>query len=120
MIVVVTPLFADIYVYVDNEGVLHFTNVPTSSKSSNYKVYIKETPQKPFTSYNENLYDHVISEASLEHDVPFSLLKALIKAESDFNPWAISSAGARGLIEKPYDIKDLCKKMREVIDEGKT
>ena len=105
---VATPLYADIYVYVDNEGVLHFTNVPTSSKSYNYKIYIKETPKKPLESYNENLYDHFISEASHTHGVPFTLLKALIKTESDFNPRAVSSAGARGLMQlMPENIKTL-------------
>lgn len=108
MLAVATPLYADIYVYADREGVLHFTNVPTSSQSSNYKVYIKETPQKPLESYNEDLYDHVISEASNTHGVSFSLLKALIKTESDFNPRAISSAGARGLMQlMPENIKTL-------------
>ncbi|MBW2407239.1 MAG: lytic transglycosylase domain-containing protein [Deltaproteobacteria bacterium] len=108
MTMVATPLYADIYVYVDNEGVLHFTNVPTSPKSYNYKVYIKETPKKPLESYNENLYDHFISEASHTHGVPFTLLKALIKTESDFNPTAVSSAGARGLMQlMPENIKTL-------------
>ena len=69
MIALATPLFADIYVYADREGVLHFTNVPTSSQSSNYKIYIKETPNKPLESYNEDLYDHVISEASNTHGI---------------------------------------------------
>ena len=108
MIAAATPLYADIFVYADKDGVLHFTNVPTSSQSSNYKIYIKETPAKPLESYNENLYDHVISEASQTHGVPFSLLKALIKTESDFNPTAISSAGARGLMQlMPENIKTL-------------
>ncbi len=118
MIAVATPLYADIYVYADKEGVLHFTNVPTSSTSSNYKVYIKETPKKPLESAITDLYDHVISEASKKHGVSFSLLKALIKTESDFNPRAVSKAGAMGLmqimpenirrlkIKDPFDPKD--------------
>ena len=108
MIAMATPLYADIYVYADKEGVLHFTNVPTSSKSSNYKVYIKETPNRPLESNSTDLYDHVISEASHTHGVSFSLLKALIKTESDFNPRAVSSAGARGLMQlMPENIKTL-------------
>jgi soluble lytic murein transglycosylase-like protein len=108
MIAMVTPLYADIYVYADKEGVLHFTNVPTSSKSSNYKVYIKETPNRPLESNITDLYDHVISEASHTHGVSFPLLKALIKTESDFNPRAVSSAGARGLMQlMPENIKTL-------------
>ena len=108
MIATATPLYADIYVYADKAGVLHFTNVPTSSKSSNYKVYIKETSNRPLESNITDLYDHVISEASHTHGVSFSLLKALIKTESDFNPSAVSSAGARGLMQlMPENIKTL-------------
>jgi soluble lytic murein transglycosylase-like protein len=108
MIAIATPLYADIYVYADKQGVLHFTNVPTSSKSSNYKVYIKETPNRPLKSNITDLYDHVISEASHTHGVSFSLLKALIKTESDFNPRAVSNAGARGLMQlMPENIKTL-------------
>lgn len=118
MLAVITTLYADIYVCVDSEGVLHFTNVPTSSNSSNYKVYIKETPKNSLESDTTNLYDHVISEASKKHGVSFSLLKALIKTESDFDPRAVSKAGAMGLmqimpenirrlnIKDPFDPKD--------------
>ena len=108
MVAVATPLYADIYVYADKEGVLHFTNVPTSSNSSNYKVYIKETPKNSLESDTTNLYDHVISEASKKHGVSFSLLKALIKTESDFDPRAVSKAGAMGLMQiMPENIKRL-------------
>ena len=108
MLAVATPLYADIYVYADSEGVLHFTNVPTSSTSSNYKVYIKETHKKPLESDTTDLYDHVISEASKKHGVSFSLLKALIKTESDFDPRAVSRAGAMGLMQiMPENIRKL-------------
>ena len=110
-IVVVTPpvpLYADIYVHMDSEGVLHFTNTPTSS---NYKIFIKENPPLSLNSDvtgDSNLYDDLITEASQSHGVSFSLLKALIKIESDFNPRAISSAGAMGLMQiMPENIKAL-------------
>jgi len=102
----VPSLYADIYVYVDNNGVLHFTNVPTASR--NYKVYLKERPKKALMPSLTDQYDHVITEASKKHGISFSLLKALIKTESDFNPWAVSSAGARGLMQlMPENIKTL-------------
>ena len=46
---------ADIYMFIDSDGIVHFTNVPTSS---DYKLYIRERPavisrkQQPVSSGN--------------------------------------------------------------------
>lgn len=105
LFVAVPSLYADIYVYADSEGVLHFTNVPTSS---NYKIYIREKPDRSLNSDVTRRYDQIITEAAERHGVSFSLLKAMIKIESDFNPRAISTAGALGLMQiMPENIKRL-------------
>ena len=44
-------------------------------------------------------YDEIISSCSEEFDVPKYIIYATIKVESDFNPKAISSAGALGLMQ---------------------
>jgi soluble lytic murein transglycosylase-like protein len=89
-------LHADIYVYIDKEGVFHFTNVPTSEK---YKVYMRESAPKPKFAANSKVYDDVISEAARQNGLDFPLLKALIHVESYFNPRAVSKKGAMGLTQ---------------------
>jgi soluble lytic murein transglycosylase len=107
---VVLPVEADIYRYIDENGVMHFTNVPTSS-IQNYKLFLKEKPQITHR-YSTKKYDELISDASERHGVSFSLLKAIIKAESDFDPHAVSKKGATGLMQimpenfKPLGIRD--------------
>lgn len=103
---------ADIFMYIDSQGVLHFTNTPTSSQ---YTLYIKERP-KPAVETKE--FDDIIQEASSRFGLSFSLLKAMIKVESGFNSRAISKKGALGLmqvmpqnlqafrIQDPYDPRD--------------
>ncbi|MBU1182133.1 MAG: lytic transglycosylase domain-containing protein, partial [Proteobacteria bacterium] len=91
----------DIYKYIDENGVIHFTNVPTDS-SYQYSLFIKEMTQKPtltLSRYSSNVFDEMITEASQKHGVSFPLLKAVIKVESDFNPKAVSRAGALGLMQ---------------------
>lgn len=87
---------ADIYVYIDGEGVMHFTNTPTSGK---YKPYMRERSLRPRLWRNIRSYDDVIQEAARQYGLSFPLLKALIHVESYFNPRAVSKKGAMGLMQ---------------------
>lgn len=93
-----TTTFADIYRYIDENGVMHFTNAPTSS-IGDYKLFLRETKRPAPSWYDAEKYDELISEASKRHGISFPLLKAIIKAESDFDPRAISKKGAMGLMQ---------------------
>jgi soluble lytic murein transglycosylase len=94
----VSSVHADIYMYIDDNGVMHFTNAPTSNQHD-YKVYIKERISVSTNFHAPDKYDKLISNASKEFNVDSRLLKAMIKAESDFDPRAISRKGAMGLMQ---------------------
>jgi len=50
----------------------------------------------------------VIRKAQKKYGVEFSLIKAVIKVESDFNPEAVSKKGAKGLMQiMPDNFKSL-------------
>jgi soluble lytic murein transglycosylase-like protein len=98
LIAAVSSVHADIYMYIDANGVMHFTNAPTSNEHE-YKVYLKERTSVSKKFYSTNKYDHFITDASEQTGVDSRLLKAMIKAESDFNTRAVSKKGAMGLMQ---------------------
>jgi soluble lytic murein transglycosylase-like protein len=105
-----TPVSADIYMHIDKDGVMHFTNTPVESeqKSVRYRFYRKEEFQeKKQYNYFDNIDTYII-KAAHHHDVSFPLIKAMIKVESDFNPMAVSEKGAMGLMQiMPFNFKHL-------------
>jgi soluble lytic murein transglycosylase-like protein len=98
------PVRADIYRYVDREGIIHFSNVPTIP---GYRIYMREGTLLPEDEVSSS-YDMYITEAAQKHGISFSLIKAVIKAESDFDPYAVSRLGACGLMQiMPETARDL-------------
>ncbi len=87
--------WAEIYKYVDENGVVHLTNVP----DKRYNLVLKEGWVRFRLGANFDKYDPVIRETSKRYDLDYALVKAVIKAESNFDPLAISRAGAKGLMQ---------------------
>ncbi len=90
----ILPVSADIYRYVDKDGVWHFTNVRNDAQ---YKLYIKTIRKTPSKFIKE--YEGIILQASRRFEVDASLVKAIIKAESYFDHKAVSHKGAQGLMQ---------------------
>jgi soluble lytic murein transglycosylase-like protein len=110
---VVSESSADIYKRVDRYGTIHYTNVPTDKRF--YRVVIREMPSisalpgvSAAPSYRvdpsrlrveSRLFDPIIASVSRRYGVEPTLVKAVIKAESGFQPNAVSPKGARGLMQ---------------------
>ena len=97
---------AGIYRYEDENGVIHFSNCPRDPK---FKLYIRESKDDvgvepgeaapSFSLIDSKNFDYLISEFAKKYEIEFALIKAMIRAESGFNPNAISRKGAKGLMQ---------------------
>ncbi len=106
LLLVPMTVTADIYIFVDKNGVSHFTNVPSSPK---FHLFVKgKRPQPGMVRLDKKCYDHLIEKAARKFNVDFSLIKAVIEVESAYNPRAVSSKGARGLMQiMPFNFEEL-------------
>ncbi len=94
---------ADIYRYEDEEGVVHFTDAPTDKK---FKIFMRDLRKDKelrtrirIAARNPQEFEHLVSAASAKYGVSASLIRAVIMAESGYNPQAVSRAGAGGLMQ---------------------
>lgn len=86
---------ADIYTYTDEKGVVHFSNAPTSPQ---YHLKMREF-HFDYKKLYAGAYDQLINDVCVQHGIDPLLVKAIIKAESDFDPMAVSEDGAKGLMQ---------------------
>ena len=87
--------------WTDAEGVTHLTNAPTDrarAKALKRDVVPKATGARTRV-HDVRAWDDDISAASRKYSIPAALVRAVIVAESNFNPEAVSRVGARGLMQ---------------------
>jgi soluble lytic murein transglycosylase-like protein len=96
---------AQIYTWRDASGQLVLSNRPQGSASDGREAVV--APRRPSGSprdgggdgEGDGPYDDIIREHSVRHGVSPELVRAVIRAESGFNPHAISPKGAMGLMQ---------------------
>jgi soluble lytic murein transglycosylase-like protein len=93
-VVVPDPGQGAIYFYVDENGVQHFSNVPGDPR---YRL--KDSAAGVPRSGSVNRFDSLIHNAARRHEVDPLLIKAIVHAESGFDPYAVSEKGAKGLMQ---------------------
>ena len=107
---------ADVYGYVDAQGDTHFS---TDALDDRYQLFIKgdavfdssqltpatpepvRTPLFKILTEHPNLkkFENILAAAAAEFKVDLALMKAMMAAESGFNPAAVSPKGAIGLMQ---------------------
>ncbi len=86
---------AEVYVFVDKQGVISLTNVPTDTHYKRIDLYAGS----PRTTMTPGELEGTIARAARQARLHPALVRAVIKTESDFDPRAISRSGALGLMQ---------------------
>jgi len=104
---------AQIFVYKDVYGRTYFSDTPQHAgfaryqPKSEYEVRTASLSAR-VSSRVARAYDPAIKRASRQHGVSAALVKAVIAAESGFDPGAVSRRGAQGLMQlMPDTARDL-------------
>jgi soluble lytic murein transglycosylase-like protein len=98
--------------YKDADGNLVFTNTPSRTDVKPVPR-MRGGPVQRSVTLPATPYDPYINQVAREHGVDPTLVKAVALVESGFNPKAVSSKGAKGLMQlmpstaKRYGISDL-------------
>ena len=98
------PAYADIYKYVDANGIVCYTDAPLGKKAD--KILKEKNPIAPEqnqiprrSSKDSGDYHTIVHEKASNYNIDPSLIKAVIKTESNWNCRAVSRKGAIGLMQ---------------------
>lgn len=106
--VLTTNTYAAVYVYELPDGTKLITDKKKKKSGYKLKKKYKTTPYRSSKRSNRSPYMHqpiksqfdaVIVNTALKHDLEPSFIKAVIHVESAFDQFAISHAGAMGLMQ---------------------
>ena len=89
-----------VYSYLDENGIQVFTNIPPINQVRDLKITgAIPSPTAPVSESKSDSYDSIIEKYASDYRLDPSLIRSIIAQESGFNPKAVSSKGARGLMQ---------------------
>lgn len=99
LLLTIPAAWGDIFSYTDTAGVVHFSNVPTDS---HYTLAMAEptrntAPVSP--TVNKTQLEPIIEQAAQRASLHPALVRAVIQVESGWDAHAVSSRGAKGLMQ---------------------
>ena len=78
---------------------MHLTNKPSYNPNIKWVMVVREKRILFQPNLDVNKYDYIINKAADKFNLDSALIKAIIKAESNFNHRAVSPVGAQGLMQ---------------------
>jgi soluble lytic murein transglycosylase-like protein len=137
LLALLVPLSAaagNIYRYVDADGTVVYTNVPPKGPQAREARRLEAefrpapAPEAPAaiterTRKELTAFDALIDDAAVRYKIPINLVRAVMHAESAFDPTAVSVVGASGLMQlMPHTARDMYVKdifdVKENIEGG--
>ena len=94
-----TPAGAQVYKRTTRDGTTHFTNIQPNPSLQRVALTQPAAYESPRQTADYGTYSQEIAEAAARYAVPERLIWAVIRVESGFDPRAVSSSGARGLMQ---------------------
>jgi soluble lytic murein transglycosylase-like protein len=78
-----------------------------SEEETRYSIYFPPEGEAPsetryipqYQATRQKTIDEIIEEKAYLYDIPPAIVRAIVKVESNFNPYAVSMAGAKGLMQ---------------------
>ncbi len=114
LLVIAGSARADIYRYVDEDGVAYYTDAPLNKKAEKIMrtdppaTSTADTGQKNGQFSSRRDFTGIVADKATKYEIDPSLLHAVIKTESNGNPYAVSRKGAMGLMQlMPMTASDL-------------
>jgi soluble lytic murein transglycosylase-like protein len=98
------PAHAQIYSWRDASGTLVLSNKPRADRGEATTYAVRgaaaiRTTTRPQSSARQRQFDDLIEQYARVHGISADLVRAVIQAESNFNPRAVSAKGAMGLMQ---------------------